>query len=175
MRQDEIAKEIHKLQAQNAANNARIRKLYAQYEKPNTVPVMYPFEHGERYYTVSSRGEVVEGAYQDSSAYKAADEIGNKNHLFYPNRDYVVLLQRLMQESANLLWFKWNYDKYYIPNWEDISPKWYVVMEYTLDTSVFTVRSTISDRQSSAVYFSTEAIARKCAEWLNARLKYTGA
>ena len=173
MRQTEITKEIQRLQAINNANNARIRKLYAQYNKPQTLPLMYPFEYGDTCFSVDSRGEILEDRYREDAIYKR-DLVGNRKHRMYPNRDYVVLMQRLEQEIADLLWLKWNYDKYYIPNWEDMSTKWFVVKEYTIGVHIYSVRHTISDKAAAGIYFSSESVAFKCAEWLNARAKYEG-
>ena len=68
---------------------------------------------------------------------------------------------------TNLTRFKYCYDKDYVPDWSDQNEsKWYVYF-HTL-TKEYKVDWTITWDRPSTVYFNSEEIAQKCANWLNA-------
>ena len=77
-----------------------------------------------------------------------------------PFNDKLDMLTKLMK-------FKFCYDYSYTPNWcDEDKPKWYVCL-YT-PNGKYSVTWAITWDRPSTVYFSSEEIAQKCADWLNA-------
>lgn len=63
--------------------------------------------------------------------------------------------------------FKYCYDKDYVPDWSNRDErKWYVLLRTTSGEYVSDWTETYD--LSSTVYFRSEEIAQKCADWLNA-------
>lgn len=67
-----------------------------------------------------------------------------------------------------LVKFKYCYDRNYVPDWSDTNePKWYVVYNNTLNGYQTFRQYDLIERHES-IYFSTQEIAQKCCDWLNA-------
>lgn len=82
----------------------------------------------------------------------------------FPSRDLAEMYQHKAGFLANCLYFKWLYDPYYVPDFEDANiPKWYVYKDH--NTGCYSAAAEWYDENQ--VYFSGEEIAAKCAEWLN--------
>lgn len=115
--------------------------------------------NGSMYYL--NENSVVEEAaiYSDDSAYDLYP------YLNYPNKEYAFQAQKLKKFNDMLLAFKWCYDRDYEPDWvDDDNPKYTVVWNVGANRFDY-VWSTLT--RCNYVYFSSEKIATKCAEWLN--------
>jgi hypothetical protein len=63
--------------------------------------------------------------------------------------------------------FKYCYDRDYVPDWLNADElKWYVLLHTT--AKEYKVDWTVTWDRLSTVYFSSEEIAQRCADWLNA-------
>lgn len=77
-----------------------------------------------------------------------------------PFADKFNALKKLMK-------FKFCYDYRYMPDWCNESElKWYVYNDTT--SGKYEIELTAKRENLSTVYFSSEEIAQKCADWLNA-------
>jgi hypothetical protein len=82
----------------------------------------------------------------------------------FTTEEYAKKLQKLNKFNGMMLAFKYCYDRDYEPNWADDSPKYTVV--WNMATNRFDyVWATLT--RCNYVYFSSDDIAKKCAEWLN--------
>ena len=81
------------------------------------------------------------------------------------NLNAVVPFCEKIDMLLKLIKFKFCYDYSYVPNFNDETAKYYIIF------SKFTERYDISyiyaAKTPGVVYFSSEEIARKCADWLN--------
>ena len=92
-----------------------------------------------------------------------------KKYEFDIPADLFTILQfnAKLDNLTKLMKFKFCYDHSYIPDWSNQdTPKWYVYL-YTPTGKYDVSWATTWDRPST-VYFSSEEIAQKCADWLNA-------
>ena len=68
---------------------------------------------------------------------------------------------------TKLLRFKYCYDRDYVPDWSNRSEiKWYVFR--CMQTGTYAIDFVKTWNELSTVYFSSEEIAQKCVNWLNA-------
>ena len=82
----------------------------------------------------------------------------------FPTEEYAKNLQKLNKFNGMMLAFKWCYDRDFEPDWNTLEEKYYVYYSncyYKYDVASVTVHD------SHNIYFSTEEIAQKCADWLN--------
>lgn len=83
----------------------------------------------------------------------------------YPTEEYALMAQKMKIFNDKLLAFKWCYDRDYQPDWEHMGEdKYYVALDHTdgrFEVDSYTTWS------FPTVYFSSEVIAQKCADWLN--------
>ena len=97
--------------------------------------------------------------------YSDVDKEGVKGNMIFPTKEFAEMYREKAQLIADCLLFKWMYDREYEPKWGwtdvknwgisyDTDSKRYVVFYYILN-------------DSNQIYFSSEKIAQKCAEWLN--------
>lgn len=105
----------------------------------------------------------------DFSAWK--DDIsGHISTSIYDDTDSQYVSKHYFKKAGflvNLLKFKYCYDREYVPNWSDITEnKWGVY--YGHIASIYEVRSFTTVENPESIYFSTQEIARKCCDWLNA-------
>lgn len=82
----------------------------------------------------------------------------------YPTEGYALMAQKMKIFNDKLLAFKWCYDRDYQPDWNDIDEdKYFVALDHTdgrFEVDSYTTWS------FPTVYFSSEVIAQKCADWL---------
>jgi hypothetical protein len=83
----------------------------------------------------------------------------------FPTKEYVKKLLKLNKFNGMLLAFKWCYDRDYEPNWADDDSRKYTIIWNVTNNRFDYVWSTIT--RCNCVYFSSDDIAKKCAEWLN--------
>ena len=82
----------------------------------------------------------------------------------FPTMEYAEKLRKMNRLNGMMLAFKWCYDRDYEPDWYDNENPKYTVIH--LCDSGFHYDST-NVVQYNQVYFSSEALATECAEWLN--------
>ena len=83
----------------------------------------------------------------------------------YPTEEYALMAQKMKIFNDKLLAFKWCYDRDYVPNWRDTRETKYIVIFDNTDR-----RYEVDGHDTwsyPAVWFSSEEIALKCADWLN--------
>lgn len=83
----------------------------------------------------------------------------------FPTEEYAKKLQKLNKFNGMMLAFKWCYDRDYEPNWADEDSCKYTIIWNVTNNRFDYVWSTIT--RCNYVYFSSDDIAKKCAEWLN--------
>lgn len=83
----------------------------------------------------------------------------------YPTEKYALMAQKMKIFNDKLLAFKWCYDRDYVPNWRDVSETKYIVNFDNTDRLYAVDEHTTWSLP--AVWFSSEEIAQKCADWLN--------
>lgn len=82
-----------------------------------------------------------------------------------PTVEYAKELQKLNKFNGMMLAFKWCYDRDFEPDWgNDDQFKYYI--EYNSKLGSWNVRYNVVSR-FNLVYFSSNEIAQKCADWLN--------
>lgn len=160
MTREELEKRLESAEKQMIGLQDEIQNLKAKLaeaqERPE-IPDKPDFEMDEKFYYLSS---LVGGV---------------KNCCVYDN-DYIDFnmfhTEKYAQEFADkckiiamMLHCKWYLDREYIPNWDDLSEiKWDV--HFDSKRNEFLCYSW-SHSKRPGVYFSSGAIARKCADWLN--------
>lgn len=82
----------------------------------------------------------------------------------FPTEEYAKKLQKLNKFNGMMLAFKWCYDRDFEPDWNTLEEKYYVY--YSNCYQKYDVAS-VSVHDIHNIYFSTEEIAQKCADWLN--------
>lgn len=160
-KKEEIQKEIDKTKKQ-------LVKLYkALEEAKNEVPDVLPFNIGDELFTVSIDGKVDEFKFTDS---KEWDGVMRESHRAFKSKNYAEEFAEKTQFVADLLHFKYLYDRDFKPDWEDSTKrKWYVChngYRYVCDSNYIA-------HNIPVVYFSSEEIAERCAKWLNKKYGYT--
>lgn len=89
----------------------------------------------------------------------------NVLHRVFKSEKYAAMYSEKTQFIADLLHFKWLYDRDFEPDWDNPSEDKYTVW-YCPDEKNFLIDIT-SSQYVATVYFSTAKLARKCADWLN--------
>lgn len=135
-------------------------------EAKNGIPDQLEWNIGEKYWVVDSIGSIIQYTCEDN---KFAGFDYATHHMF-KTKDYAKLYAEKTQFIADLLHFKWLYDRDYVPNWSSDEKKYEVYFdtelnEYTQEHVWWKYYNI------EAVYFSTIEIAQKCADWLNSRRK----
>lgn len=84
---------------------------------------------------------------------------------FFHTKEYAQEFADKCKLIAMMLHCKWYLDRDYVPNWDDMSEiKWDV--SFDCKSNKF-VCERWQHTKASGVYFSSGAIARKCADWLD--------
>lgn len=135
-------------------------------ELENEIPEELTFEVGDRYDYVDSDGGICWDCYHAS-----IDEIDRVSHRrAFLSEEYARIFAEKTQFIADMLHFKYLYDRDYKPDWGNSKKrKWYVCCNehrYVCDCSLVY-------HNTPVVYFSSEEIAERCAEWLNKKYGYT--
>lgn len=101
----------------------------------------------------------------DEDAINAWDDIRISQHIAFPTEEYAKMYREKCQLIANMLHFKWLYDREYVPNWNDENEcKYFVGLNHSV--GFFDTTYTFFF-DYGAVFFSSMEKAKKCAEWLN--------
>lgn len=135
-------------------------------EAKNGVPDQLEWNIGEKYWVVDSIGVIVQYKCEDNK-FAGFDQA---THHMFKTKDYAKLYAEKTQFIADLLHFKWLYDRDYVPDWSHEYEKKYEV-HFAPAYNEYRVGVALSSHNTESIYFSTEKIAQKCADWLNSRRK----
>ncbi len=135
------------------------------------VPETLDWEDGDTYYYSTYYGV-------ESARYTVGCDGGAAYaHTIFPTANFAEIFNKKTQFIADLLYFKWLYDRDFKPDWNnEKSQKWCVFYnssrcEYDVGFDFFC--SSTADiyfcSDATAVYFSSQEIAKKCADWLNSK------
>lgn len=98
------------------------------------------------------------------------DSIFNSNdynpYRHYMTEEYANKAAKIKKFNDMLLAFKWCYDRDYEPDWTTNYAKYRVVYNSDANPKCYCVVCNHTYR-NNAIYFSSENIAQKCADWLN--------
>ena len=129
-------------------------------EVKNEVPEELIIKDTDEYYYVNDAGNVC----MARCALLLSDARRIRHHRAFPSEEYAKIFSYKTQFIADMLHFKYLYDRDYAPDWNNGNkPKWYVFYNGTrYDCDI-----EYTYCNPSVVYFSSEGIAKKCADWLN--------
>ena len=153
--------EVDKSISSYQENIARLKEVKAEYEKQleNIIPDHYPV--GELYY-YSAYGNVNCGSFVKAFSGNVA---ALERYEVYKTEEIRKLADEKTLFVRKLLYFKELFDAEYVPDWKNITDKYYICYDY--DDNQYYTCCLYACGSKSEVYFSTKAIAQKCADWLN--------
>lgn len=159
---DELKSKLTALELQKAGVVAEmedtLKQIREMQEQAVDVPLRLDFEFGGKCYCELA-GKPSEQTYDDLSIYAAQE------HRLFKNYEFASLYCEKTQAVADMLHFKWLYDKDFVPDFTDNEGKYYIIDR----GDKFVVVVTYGQKIPSAVYFSSAEIAKKCAEWMDAQ------
>lgn len=129
----------------------------------NSVPDYLDFKNAESVYYVTTAGLIGKAQFRGMTH----SDTAALNKRLFKSIEYAEDFRRKSQFIADLLHFKWLYDKDFVPEYETASAKYYVF--YHHGTGEYLVSEHDKTEVKSQVYFSSGEIAQKCADWLNRR------
>lgn len=89
----------------------------------------------------------------------------NVRHRAFKQLKYAEMFREKTQFIADLLHFKWLYDRDYEPDWlDERERKYFVTYYHYVNGWVFDY---VTRGNAEGVYFSSQEIAQKCVDWLN--------
>lgn len=122
---------------------------------------IYAFTKLDRMYYIDSDGSI---DYVFHSL--PFDDMDPSPYGYYPTIELAEQAKAMKDFNDKMLAFKYCYDADYVPDWTDLSLSKYTVYWDALDGAYGVDWGRTMYRENS-VYFSTEEIAQKCADWLN--------
>ena len=159
MTKTELEQEIQKTKEQ-------LERLEKALDKAkNEVPDQLEWYIGEKYWVVDSIGSIIQFTCE-ANKFAGFDQA---THHMFKTKDYAKLFAEKTQFIADLLHFKWLYDRDYVPDWSSDEKRYKVYFNSELNK--YTTTYVWLDHNTEIVYFSTQEIAQKCADWLNSRQK----
>lgn len=160
-KKEEIQQEIEKTQKQLAALQEKLK------EAEDEVPEMLDINDGDKFWCVDGVGNICWIYYSHTSSIDAGRV--QKRRAFL-SEEYAEEFAKKTQFIADMLHFKYLYDRDYEPDWSNYKEiKWFVYYDYGNHKYYQESRHTLCDPTN--ICFSTEEIAQKCADWLNKRYK----
>lgn len=152
---------IQKAEQLIAEANALLNEVKANNDKEDMI-AKYKEDYckGKKYYIGDD-----DSVHWVVSSIRCTFENTSDPYKFYLTEELAEQAKNIKDFNDKLLAFKYCYDRDYRPDWaDDGSPKYTVVWNVT--TNRFDcVWSTLT--RCNYVFFSTEEIAQKCADWLN--------
>ena len=139
------------------AAEKELAELKAKVQSDDEVPNALEWDATEKSWRVMSSGNV---------EWYLVCNVGNdiiERHRIFKTEEYAQMYREKTQFIADLLHFKWLYDRDYEPEKDLQSAKWTIMLD---DDHKFAVTSNWN-AQPGDIYFSTKEIAQKCADWLN--------
>lgn len=90
-----------------------------------------------------------------------------KSNMIFPTKEFAEIFREKAQLIADCLLFKWYYDRESVPKWGWADIKNWGIVYDTINKKYVVLYGNQYDENQ--IYFSTQNIAEKCAEWLNYR------
>lgn len=160
MNKKELENEIMKTQEQ-------LKKLQAALDEAEKlekeVPEKLIFKEKDEYCYVDSMGDICWNRYTHMSS---GDIKRVHNRRAFLQEKLAEIFAEKTQFIADLLHFKYLYDRDYEPDWDSVDEQKFYVY-YNNETKKFEWNFAIAYSQFGSVYFSTAQLAEKCADWLN--------
>ena len=161
MTREELEKRLESAEKQMIGLQDEIQNLKAKLAEAQDEPEIPDFPefkvNGEDMWYMSPSLGISQGV-------NARGEKSN-DYNFFHSEEYAQEFADKCKLIAMMLHCKWYLDRNYVPNWDDMSEiKWDV--HFDSKRNEFLCYSW-SHSERPGVYFSSGAIARKCAEWLN--------
>lgn len=137
-------------------------------KKSDEVPECYN-ETNVRYYLMNFDGSVSEEPINSDFGW---DKDILESHRAFKNLSTAHLFSDKTQAIADQLYFKELYDANFVPDWSDgCGLKFYIVYNNSSYPKTYFVDNCCGCASGETVYFSSYEIAKKCAGWLNSRIK----
>lgn len=160
---EELKQEIEQIQKQLDTLQEKLNN------QNDEVPDILSFEKGEKCYYMGTTGDILEEESFDDNDY--TNMMCALNRRFFKTREYAEMFSDKAQFIADLLHFKYLYDRDYKPNWNDwLEYKYYICYD-SLMGRYFSSSTSRRINHTETIYFSSEEIAKKCANWLNKKHK----
>lgn len=86
------------------------------------------------------------------------------HHMMYPTEEYAKKAYKMTKFNGMLMAFKWCYDKDYEPDWESDIHKYRITYNTAFKRYDYALSFELC---CNLIYFSSEEVAQKCADWLN--------
>ncbi len=77
----------------------------------------------------------------------------------------IIPFNNRLDELSKLMEFKFCYDCSYVPNFDDTTEKYYIM--FSNHSGKYEISYNFNIKIPGVVYFSSEKIAKKCADWMN--------
>lgn len=160
MERNEVIKSIEETEKKLAELKEQLKKCDEE------VPDILDFKDGGEYYYVSVFGDIKENKFyrNDDSDMKLAN-----HHNIFESKRYAEEYAAKMKFLGEMMHFKWLYDRNFYPENKPLVNKWTIMLNE--DHEFVTTQNW--NVQPGDIYFSSEKIARKCADWLNKKYGYT--
>lgn len=161
MTREELEKRLESAEKQMIGLQDEIQNLKTKLAEAQDEPEIpdFPVYNHEPLYFVDHRSAII----GDESNICNGTMRGEFNA--FHTKEYAQEFADKCKLIAMMLHCKWYLDKNYVPNWDDMSEiKWDV--HFDSKRNEFLCYSW-SHSKRPGVYFSSGAIARKCADWLN--------
>lgn len=161
----ELQAQISAMRESIQAQQERLDELEKQLESADeldNIDKPLEIENGKEIYFVTTYGAVLSSDIIVVGSY----QIANNRHRLFKSEKYAEMYREKTQHIADLLHFKWLFDRDYEPDWRDENENKYTVW-YCPDEKKFMIDITPRSEYRATVYFSTAELARKCADWLN--------
>jgi hypothetical protein len=163
----ELQTQISAMRESIKSQQERLDELEKQLESANELDDIdkpLEIENDEEVYYISDVGIICRKSGRDSY-------ILNTQNRAFKQLKYAEMYREKTQHIADLLHFKWLFDRDYEPDWSDENENKYTVW-YCYDEKKFMIDITPRSEYRAAVYFSTAELAKKCADWLNRKAEY---
>lgn len=86
------------------------------------------------------------------------------HYMMYPTEEYAKKAYKMDKFNGMLMAFKWCYDKDYEPDWGSDICKYRITYNTVLGRYDYALSFEVC---CNLIYFSSEEVAQKCADWLN--------
>ena len=159
MERNEVIKSIEETEK-------KLAELKEKLKNYDEVPDILDFKDGREYYYVSVFGDIKANKFyrNDDSDMKLAN-----HHNIFESKCYAEEYAAKMKFLGEMMHFKWLYDRDFNPDNNVPFNKWTIKLD---EDHKFTITGNCNV-QPGDIYFSSEKIAKRCAEWLNKKYGYT--
>lgn len=160
----ELQTQISAMRDSIQAQQERLDELEKQLESTDELDEIdkpLEIENGKEAYFVTTYGDV----YSSDIIVGGLYQIANNRHRLFKSEKYAEMYREKTQHIADLLHFKWLYDRDYEPDWRHAQ---WTISKY--DDKYVPLLS-VCERDTD-VYFTNKEIAQKGADWLNRKAGY---